>query len=250
MTNPLLDFSGLPRFDRIRASDVAPAIETLLAQARAAVADVAADAAPATWANVVAPTETAFDHLDRAWGAVRHLNAVVNTPAIRDAYNAALPKVTAFYADIAQDLAWYGRFMALAGGAGYASLDDAQRKVVDNAIRDFRLGGAELGDADKARFKDVQEELATLSSRFDDNVLDAENAFAHYVDAPEALAGMPADVVTAARGEAEADRRAGYKLTLRSPSSLPVMQYADDRRLRALMHRAYATLAARRPASP
>ena len=243
MTNPLLDFSGLPRFDRIRASDVAPAIETLLAQARAAVGDVAADAAPATWANVVAPTETAFDHLDRAWGAVRHLNAVVNTPAIRDAYNAALPKVTAFYADIAQDLGWYARFKALRDGPGFAALDAAQQKVVDNAIRDFRLGGAELDDAGKARFKAVQEEHATLSSRFDDNVLDSENAFAHYVDSAEALAGVPADVIAAARAEAEAEKRAGYKLTLRYPCYMPVMQYADDRALRALMHRAYATLA-------
>jgi oligopeptidase A len=243
MTNPLLDFAGLPRFDLIRAEDVAPAIDALIADARNAVASVANDTSEATWANVVRPTETAFDHLDRAWGAVRHLNAVVNTPAIRDAYNAALPKVTAFYADIAQDLGWYARFKALAASPGFAGLDDAQRKVVDNAIRDFRLGGAELDDAGKARFKVVQEELATLSSRFDDNVLDSENAFAHYVEHPADLAGVPADAIAAARSEAEADKRAGYKLTLRYPSYMPVMQYADDRSLRALMHRAYGTLA-------
>jgi oligopeptidase A len=242
-TNPLLDFTGLPRFDLIRAEDVAPAIDTLIAQARAAVDAVANDSGPATWASVVTPTETAFDHLDRAWGAVRHLNAVVNTPAIRDAYNAALPKVTAFYADIGQDVAWYARFKALASDASFASLDEAQRKVVDNAIRDFRLGGAELGDADKARFKAVQEEMATLSSRFDDNVLDSENAWAHYVERPEDLAGVPADVITGARNEAEAERRAGYKLTLRFPCYVPVMQYASDRALRARMHHAYATLA-------
>ena len=249
MTNPLLDFTGLPRFDRIDAADVAPAIDTLLAAARAAVTRVADDAAPATWASVVAPTETAFDHLDRAWGAVRHLNAVVNTPAIRDAYNAALPRVTAFYADIAQDLGWYARFKALKDGPAFAALDAAQKVVVDNALRDFRLGGAELGDAGKARFKAVQEELATLSSRFDDNVLDSENAFAHYVDRADALTGVPADVVTAARREAEAEKRQGYKLTLRYPCYMPVMQYAEDRALRALMHRAYATLASELGAS-
>ena len=175
-TNPLLDFEGLPRFDLIRAEHVAPAIDALLKSGRDAVARAAEDTRPATWANVVAPTETAFDHLDRAWGAVRHLNAVVNTPAIRDAYNAALPKVTAFYTDIAQDLAWFARFRALAGAPAFATLDAARRKVVDNALRDFRLGGAELSDADKARFKAVQEDLATLSAKFDDNVLDSENA--------------------------------------------------------------------------
>ena len=243
MTNPLLDFTGLPRFDRIKAADVAPAVDTLLAKARAAVSRVASDTGEATWASVVAPTESAFDHLDRAWGVVRHLNAVVNTPAIRDAYNAALPKVTSFYADIAQDLGWYARFKALRNGAAFAALDDAQKVVVDNAIRDFRLGGAELGDADKVRFKTVQEELAMLSSRFDDNVLDSENAFSHYVDRADALAGVPPDVVTTARSEAEAEKRQGYKLTLRYPCYMPVMQYAEDRALRALMHRAFATLA-------
>ncbi|HET9668033.1 MAG TPA: M3 family metallopeptidase [Casimicrobiaceae bacterium] len=243
MTNPLLDFTGLPRFDRIQAADVAPAVDTLLTKARAAVSRVASDTGEATWASVVAPTESAFDHLDRAWGVVRHLNAVVNTPAIRDAYNAALPKVTSFYADIAQDLGWYARFKALRNGAAFAALDDAQKVVVDNAIRDFRLGGAELGDADKVRFKTVQEELAMLSSRFDDNVLDSENAFSHYVDRADALAGVPPDVVTTARSEAEAEKRQGYKLTLRYPCYMPVMQYAEDRALRALMHRAFATLA-------
>ncbi|HEX6792634.1 MAG TPA: M3 family metallopeptidase [Casimicrobiaceae bacterium] len=248
--NPLLDFSGLPRFDRIRAEHVAPAIDALLRHAREAVVRVDDDPCPASWATVVAPTETAFDHLDRAWGVVQHLNAVVNTPAIRDAYNAALPKVTAFYADIAQDRRWFARFRALADGPEFARLDAAQRKVIDNALRDFRLGGAELGDADRARFKLVQEELASLSAKFDDNVLDSENAWAHYVDDPQDLAGVPADVIARMRNEAEADGRAGYKLTLRYPCYVPVMQYADDRSLRATMHRASATRASDLGGSP
>ena len=248
--NPLLDFSGLPRFDRIRAEHVAPAIDALLAAARTAVADVGADNRPPTWENVVAPTETAFDHLDRAWGAVRHLNAVVSTPSIRDAYNAALPKVTAFYTDVAQDARWFARFRALRASGGYEAIDAARRKVVDNALRDFRLGGAELSDPDKARLKTVQEELATLAAKFDDNVLDSENAWAHYVDDERQLAGVPADVVTTARAAAEAQACTGYRLTLRHPCYTPVMQYADDRGLRALMHRASATLASELGASP
>ncbi len=248
--NPLLDFTGLPRFDLIRPDHVRPGIEALLQAARDAIEHVGQDAHPATWANVVAPTETADDHLDRTWGLVKHLNAVISTPAIRDAYNAELPKVTAFYTDIGQDPRWFARFRALAEGPAFVELDAGQRKVVDNALRDFRLGGAELSDADKARFKAVQEELATLSSKFDDNVLDSENAWAHYVERPHDLAGVPADVIMTARAEAEAEGRTGYKLTLRYPSYMPVMQYADDRSLRAIMHRASSTLASDLGASP
>jgi len=241
--NPLLDFSGLPRFAEIRAEHIVPAITTLLADARAAVDRVSQDRAEATWESVVAPTEAAFDHLDRAWGVIGHLNAVVNTPAIRDAYNAALPLVTAFHADIAQDRRSFERFRALATGPSFATLDDARRMVVNHALRDFRLGGAELGDEDKARLKAVQEELAMLSAKFDDNVLDSENAWENYVEDVRALAGVPDDVIAAARADAAAEGRAGFRLTVRYPCYMPVMQYAEDRSLRAVMHRAAATLA-------
>ena len=241
--NPLLDFSGLPRFAEIRAEHIVPAITTLLADARAAVDRVSQDRAEATWESVVAPTEAAFDHLDRAWGVIGHLNAVVNTPAIRDAYNTALPLVTAFHADIAQDRRSFERFRALATGPSFATLDDARRMVVNHALRDFRLGGAELGDEDKARLKAVQEELAMLSAKFDDNVLDSENASEHYVEDVRALAGVPDDVIAAARADAAAEGRAGFRLTVRYPCYMPVMQYAEDRSLRAVMHRAAATLA-------
>ena len=241
--NPLLDFSGLPRFDRIRPEHVAPAIDALLQAARQAIERVARHSGEATWSSVVAPTESAFDGLDRAWGAVRHLNAVISTPAIRDAYNAALPKVTAFYAEVAQDPRWFARFRALASGASFATLDPAQRQVVDHALRDFRLGGAELPEADKTALIAVQEELATLSAQFDDNVLDSENAWAHYVGRADDLAGVPDDVVAAAREAAAAEGRSGFKLTLRSPCYTPVIQYADDAGLRAVLHRASATLA-------
>lgn len=241
--NPLLDFSGLPRFDLVEAAHVTPALDALLARAREAFDAAGADTGPATWDTVVAPTEVVLDHLDRAWSAVGHLNAVVSTPAIRDAYNANLPKLTAFYADIAQDARLFERYRALAQAASYATLDPARRRVVDNALRDFRLGGAELGDADKARLKAVQEELAMLSAKFDDNVLDAENAWSHHVDDQSALEGLPADVIATARAAAKAEGRGGFRLTLRSPCYVPVMQYANDRALRALMHRAATTVA-------
>ena len=174
---------------------------------------------------------------------MRHLNAVVNTPALRDAYNSTLPKVTAFYADLGQDVRLFARYRALAASPAFAALDAPKKKVVANELRDFRLGGAELPDDSKARFKAVQEELANLSAQFDDNVLDATDEWALFVDAEDELAGVPADVIAEARAAAAADAKPGWKLTLRMPCYLPVMQYAESRTLRATMHRAYATRA-------
>jgi oligopeptidase A len=248
--NPLLDFSGLPRFDAIRSEHVTPAVETLLAAARSAVDAVATDPRPPTWDNVVEPLEDALDRLDRAWGAVNHLNAVVSTPALREAYNGNLPKVTAFHTDLGQDERLYARYKALAATPAHASFTPAQKKAVDNALRDFRLSGAELPPPQKARLKEVEEELANLAARFDDNVLDATNAWSLHLDDAARLAGVPAEVVSAARTAAEADGKPGWKLTLRMPCYLPVMQYADDRELRATLHRAYTTRGSELGADP
>jgi oligopeptidase A len=248
--NPLLDFSGLPRFDAIRAEHVGPAVDALLQDARATVDAVARVTLAPTWDNLCAPLADALDRLERAWGAVHHLNAVVSTPEIREAYHASLPKVTAFYADLAQDERLYARYKALAADPSFATLDTAQRKLVENEVRDFRLGGAELPSAQKVRLKAVEEELADLSARFDDHVLDATNAFALYVDDEVRLDGLPADVIAAARAAAQEDGRTGWKLTLRMPCYRPVMTYAEDRSLRALLHRAYVTRASELGANP
>ncbi len=243
LSNPLLDFSGLPRFDAIQPEHIMPAIGALLADARRAVEAVALLDAPPTWETVVEPLAGSLDRLDRAWGAVRHLNAVVNTPALRDAYNAALPDVIAFHTELSQDLRLYDKYRALRAQPAFASLDAAQRKLVDNELRDFKLGGAELDVAGKARFKVLQEELADLSTQFDEHVLDATNAWSlHIADVGE-LAGVPQDVLSAASAAAKADGKDGWKLTLRRPCYLPVLQYARNRDLRRRMHEAYATRA-------
>ena len=243
LSNPLLDFSGLPRFDAILPQHVAPAIDALLTEGREAVEAVALlDTAP-TWETVVEPLATSLDRLDRAWGAVRHLNAVVNTAALRDAYNATLPDVIAFHTDLSQDLRLYDQYRALRAQPEFASLDAARRKLIDNELRDFKLGGAELDAAGKERFKALQEELADLSTQFDEHVLDATNAWSlHITDASE-LAGVPQDVLSAASAAAKADGKDGWKLTLRRPCYLPVLQYARNRDLRRRMHEAYATRA-------
>jgi oligopeptidase A len=225
--NPLLDLSGLPRFAEIAPRHVGAAVDALIADARAAIDRVATLPDDPSFDNFVMPLADAMDRLDRAWGQVGHLNAVVNTPALREAYNANLPKVTAYHTDFGQDPRLFARYRALAAASASARLDPAQRRLIDNALRDFRLSGAELPDDKKARFKAVEEELASLTSRYEDNLLDVTNAWAHYVDDAVELAGIPADVLGAARQAAADDGKAGWTLSLRMPCYQPVLQYAE-----------------------
>src|SRR5512136_1649092 len=186
-TNPLLDFGGLPRFDAIEPAHVTPAIDALLQEARAVVDRVTDPATPATWDSVVEPLDEVTDRLGRAWGAVSHMNAVVDTTELREQYNANQPRLTAFFTDLSQNEALYARFKELAARPDFATWPAARRKVVENELRDFRLGGAELPPERKARFKALCEREAQVSTRFAENVLDATNAFALYVDDEKAL---------------------------------------------------------------
>jgi len=242
--NPLLDFSGLPCFAAIQPEHVTPAVDQLLQENRALVERVATADDKPTWDNFVAPLDDANERLSRAWGQVAHLNAVMNSPALRETYNANLPRISQYHAELSQDERLYAKFKALRAAPEFGGLDRAQRKIVENELRDFRLGGAELSPEQKAEFKQVREQLDKLSSRFSDNLLDATNAFAHYVAAPEELTGIPEDVLEAAQEAARQDGKEGWKFTLQMPSYLPVMQYADNRTLRELMYRAYVTRAA------
>jgi oligopeptidase A len=241
--NPLLDFAGLPRFDAIRPAHVVPAMQNLMESARATIESVVTDTRPATWDIVAEPLAGALDRIDRAWGAVHHLNAVASNTEWREAYHAALPAVTAFFTDLAQDLKLYARYRELAASTSFATLDTAKRRVVTNELRDFRLGGAELPEPEKARLKAIHAELALLAARFDDNLLDATNAWALYVADADQLAGVPESARAEARAAALADSKPGWKLTLRMPCYLPVLSHADNRALRATMHRAFATRA-------
>ncbi len=240
--NPLLDFSGLPRFDAVRPEHVTPAITELLAENRALLAHL--ETAPATWADFAAPFFDANERLSRAWGVVGHLHAVMDVPDWREAYNANLPEVTRFFAELGQNPHLFAQFKALRAGPGFDRLTAAQQRIVEHEIRDFRLSGAELPEDVKPRFQAIQEELASLQAKFSENLLDATNAFAEFVGDEAELAGIPADVVEAARAAAGKDDKHGWKFTLHMPSYLPVMQYAESRRLREAMYRAYATRAA------
>jgi len=242
--NPLLDFSGLPRFEAFKPEYVTPAVDELLAANRVLIGQLAADPRAPNWENFAAPLEDANEKLHRAWGQVGHLNAVMNSPELREVYNANLPKITQYYTELGQHQGLFDKFRRLEAAPDFARLSRAQRAIVEHELRDFRLGGAELPADRKARFLAIREQLSALSSRFSDNLLDATNAFAHYVAGETGLAGIPADVVQTAREAAQQDGQPGWKFTLHAPSYLPVMQYADDRALRELMYRAYSTRAA------
>ena len=242
-TNPLLDFSGLPRFGAIEPVHVTPAVDALLQQARDAVRLATDPKTPASWDAIVEPLDDATDRLGRAWGAVSHLNAVVDTPELREQYNANQPKLTAFFTELSQNEELYARFKELAALPDFASWPAARRKVIENELRDFRLGGAELPADHKQRFKELCEREAQVSTRFAENVLDAINAFALYVDDAKALAGVPEDAVQMFAEAAAAEGRAGYKISLQYPSYAAVVDYADDRALRQQLYRAYVTKA-------
>ncbi len=241
--NPLLHFSGLPKFNEIKAEHVSPAVDYLLAEARKTIEELATAEGAVTWDNFASKLEDMEERLSRAWSQVGHMNAVVNSPELREAYNDNLSKLTDFYADLGQDERLYAKFRALRNSPEFEQLRDSQKKIIENELRDFRLGGAELPAAEKARFKEIQETLSRLSSKFEENVLDATNDYALFVHDESTLAGIPADVLQAAADAAKADNKSGWKFTLHFPSYLPVLQYADDRQLRETLYRAYATRA-------
>jgi oligopeptidase A len=242
-TNPLLDFSGLPRFDAIGPEHVTPAVTQLIDEASAVLARLEAPSDNVTWENFVTPLENTTERLGRAWGIVSHLNSVVDTPELRAAYNDNQPRVTEFWTALSQNETLFGKYKAIKASPAYDALSPARKKIIENALRDFRLGGAELPADKKERFAAIQEQHAAVSTRFSENVLDATNDYKMLVENEADLAGLPEDVKQAARAAAEADGKTGYQFTLHFPSYFPVLQFADKRELRETMYRASATKA-------
>ena len=242
--NPLLDFTDLPRFDLIQPEHVKPAITQLLADGRALVEQLTAETTPATWPDFAGPLGDGLEGFGRAWGIVGHLHSVNDVPVWREAYNEMLPEVSRFYTELGQNLALFDKYRALKASPEYTTLSAEQKKIVDNEIRDFRLGGAELPEEQKPRFQAIMEELSQLAAKFSENLLDATNAFAEVVTDEAQLAGLPDYAKDAAREVAQKAGVDGWQFTLHAPSYGPVMQYADNRDLRARLYRAYATRAA------
>ena len=243
MSNPLLHFAGLPKFNEIKPEHVSPAMDNLLTEGRSLVESLATSNEAPTWQNFALKLEDLDEKISRAWSQVGHMNAVVNSPELRQAYNDNLAKLTDFYSDLAQDERLYAKYKAIQTSKDFGKLSVAQQKIINNEVRDFKLGGAELPKDKKTRFKAISEELSKLAAKFEENVLDTTNEYAHYVESLAELAGIPDDVLQVAKKAAEEDKKSGYKFTLHFPSYLPVLQYADNRQLRETLYRAYATRA-------
>ena len=237
--NPLLADTEAIRFDRIDASHIVPAIDAVIASADAAIAALEHPALEPTWESFIEPLGRASERVNHVWSIAAHLNAVVDTPELRAAYNESLPKVVDFGTRVGQNTALFEKYRAIERSPAFATMRPSRRRVVENALRDFRLGGAELPPAEKARYAAIEDELAQLSQHFAEHVLDATNAFVLDVPDASALDGLTADALAAAKSRAEQAGVDGYRITLHMPSYLAVMQFATDRALRESVYAAY-----------
>ena len=244
LQNPLITFGrGIPAYAEVKPEHIDSAISYLLKAAEAAV-DKATDVnTPCTWDALAEPLEDATESLGRSWSVISHLNSVADTPELRAAYGEMLPQVTAFFSSLSQNLALYDKFKVIQSSSEFSKLGMAQKKVIENALRDFRLGGAELTDAQKPRFAQIQDEQAILGKAFSDHVLDATDGFVHLITDEAELAGLPEDAIAAAADTAKQKNLEGWAFTLHFPSYYPVMQYSENRALRQLMYQAYVTRA-------
>ncbi len=237
-TNPLLDFSGLPLFDRIQPAHVPEAMGVLLAQANAALEQTTATDFEPDWRAISATLDVATERLSRAWGAVSHLNSVQDTPELRAAYNASLGAVTEFWTRLGADERLYAKYKQI----DTAALNAEQRRAHELALRNFVLSGAELEGEAKSRFAAIQERQAELSQVFSEHALDATDRFSHLAT-PSDMAGVPQDVLQATAAAAQAKGLQGHLLSLKMPCYLPIMQFGQNRGLRERLYRAYATRA-------
>ncbi|MHB8564462.1 MAG: M3 family metallopeptidase [Acidiferrobacteraceae bacterium] len=243
MDNPLLDLTGLPHFQSICAEHVEPALDTVLEWNRAERERLFATGRPLTWEQIIDPLEVLDERLARLWSPVAHLHAVRDEEALRAAYNASLPKLSAYHTEVAQDERVYHAYRSVAQSPDARLLAPAQHRILEQALRDFRLAGADLDEARKARFKDIQQQISLLTSRFEQNVLDATRSWELVLTDERDLAGLPESLRALGRDTAECDGRSGWKFTLDGPSYVPFMTYADHRDLRRQMYMAYVTRA-------
>ena len=243
--NPLLEEHTLPPFDEIRHEHVVPAIDTLLEESRAAIETLAeqAQTTPPTWTSFAAPLETVNERLSNVWSPISHLNGTMNTPELREAYEACLGKLSDFSTWVGQHEGLFKAWKALKEGPTWTSLDAAQQRTVENMLRDFRLAGVDLPTEQKSRYGEIKARLSTLSNQYSNNVLDATQAWHKDIDSAEALAGVPESALATLKAAADAKGVEGYRITLDFPSFYPVLSYADDRALREEVYTAFVTRA-------
>ncbi|PRD12444.1 oligopeptidase A [Pantoea coffeiphila] len=243
MTNPLLSSFTLPPFSAIKPEHVVPAVTQALDDCRAAVEKAVAQGAPYSWDNLVQPLAEVDDRLSRLFSPVSHLNSVKNSPELRQAYEQTLPLLSEYSTWAGQHEGLYQAYRDLKEGSHYAALDLAQKKAVDNALRDFELSGIGLSKEKQQRYGEIAARLSELGSTYSNNVLDATMGWSKLISDESELSGMPESALAAAKAQAEAKEQQGWLLTLDIPSYLPVMTYCDNQALREELYRAYSTRA-------
>ncbi|MDH5300261.1 MAG: oligopeptidase A [Gammaproteobacteria bacterium] len=241
--NPLLRNEGLPAFSAIQPEHAEDAIDQLTTRNRQTVQQLLDANSNYSWDNLVQPLEEIEAQLSRAWSPVSHMNSVVNSDSLREAYNACLPKLSAYATEMGQNERLFHAFKQIADGDEYRRLDHAQKKIIDNALRDFRLSGVELSAEKKDAYKDIMQKLSNLTSKFEENLLDATQAFTKLISDESELAGLPESALGLARQAAQQQDKQGWLLTLEFPSYFPLITYADNRELRKEMYTAYVTRA-------
>ena len=243
-SNPLLDVEGLPCFTAIRPEHVWSALDGLLVSNQVVIGQLESTVADGTdWESFAQPLEDLENRLGKMWSPVTHLNAVADTEELREAYQNSLEKLTAYRAALGQNKTIFQGYRNIQAHANFPGLDAAKRKVILNAVRDFQLSGVELEGEERARFKDIITDLATLSNKFEHNVMDATDGWALVLDVPADLAGLPETVITLARKTAESAGHSGWQFTLQAPSYIPFMRYSERSDLRRQMYEAFVTRA-------
>lgn len=242
MSNPLLNITDLIDFPAIKPEHVVDGMKALIADAESTLKTVTAQETPATWDDVITPLENKTLALSRAWGAVSHLMSVCDSPALREAYNQALPLVTQFWIGLSQSTL-SDKYLAIKESPKFSDLSATRQRIINEELVEFKLAGAFLNDEGKAKLKAVKEALAKESQKFSENLMDATNAYGLIVENKKDLAGIPEDDIASFKEAAEAENEEGYKITLQVPHYLAVLRYAQNRKLRETLYHAYVTRA-------
>ena len=243
MTNPLLQPTSLPQFSKIQPEHIKPAVEQAIEQCKTKIAEVLANNTEFTWTNLVAPIDEVDDVLGKLWSPISHMNSVVSSDKLRDAYESCLPLLSEYGTFVGQHAGLFAAYQQLSESDAFKKLNTAQQKVINNALRDFKLSGIALNEEDKKRYGEISTRLSELSSTFGNNILDATQAFSVNITDEAELAGLPESAKEAAQALAQAQEKSGWLFTLDIPSYLPVMIYCDNQALREKMYRAYVTRA-------
>ncbi|NAZ95841.1 oligopeptidase A [Vibrio toranzoniae] len=246
MSNPLLTFTDLPPFSQIKPEHVKPAVEQVIEACRNKIEQVLEGNTSPSWDNLVAPIEEVDDRLSRIWSPVSHMNSVVNSDELRDAYESCLPALSEYGTWVGQHKGLFEAYKAIKASEAFSALNQAQQKTITDALRDFELSGIGLPVDEQHRYGEISKRQSELGSQFSNNVLDATMGWSKQITDVAELAGLPESALAAAKAAAESKEKEGYLLTLDIPSYLPVMTYCDNQALRKELYEAYVTRASDR----